>query len=698
MVAILKKYLVHVLAYIILMLVSFVYFSPTSFGDKVLQQSDNVMARGMQAEMRVYQNPETGDYPLWTNSMFSGMPGYQILYHTDNPLKAPFTGFLWGNPMWPPHTAILLLMAGFYFLFITLKVDWRIALIGAVAFGFGANFMDNVVAGHSTKIIALAYMAPIFASVILTCRGKYLLGGALTAFFLGLQLLANHLQITYYTLILVGILGLLFLIRSWQRKEMTRAWIAAGVTVVAIMVGTATNIGRLWTTYEYSQESIRGKSELTVKSENSYGTRAGEGGLSKSYVFGWSFGILETYTLLIPDFMGGTSNENFVSDRTSNTYQALGTLQSQEEINQMLPALSHYWGDQPGVGSPVYFGAVIFFFFFLGIFLVKGTLRNWLLVGAILTLLMSWGDNFAIFNNLLYDYFPMYNKFRAVTMVLGPCFAMVLLLAILGLQAFVSKDIALAEKKKALQMAGYISGGLVVLGLLLSFLLNYNTGAFPTAIAEALQADRAALLRADAMRSLLFIALTFGIGWLYLRKTIPSLVAILGIGALVAIDMFGVALRTLNQDSFVEDRASAAITAPAEVDNQINSDPDPHYRVADFRRNPFANALTSYHHKSVGGYHAAKLMRYQEIIEGYLGNPVTGQQLYNMLNTKYFIGQQGQPQRNGEALGNAWFVEEIQTVPDGDAEFQGTGRPGSGARCAGPGKICRRSAEFQYPA
>ncbi|MBR9922091.1 MAG: hypothetical protein GYB31_14725 [Bacteroidetes bacterium] len=671
MTANLKKYLVHILAYVVLLLVSFIYFSPVVFEGKVLQQSDNIMALGMQEEMREYKDPETGHFPLWTNSMFSGMPTYQILYATDNPLKPVFRGFLLGNHMLPPHTGFLLLMFGLYFLLVVLKIDWRIALFMAVAFGFGANFMDQIAAGHSTKIVSMAYMGPILASVILCFRGKYLTGGVLTAFFLSMQLLANHLQITYYTLIMIGILGAVYLVRQIQAKDLKKFLIPTAVVALAAAMAFGTNTGRLWTTYEYSKESIRGESDLTEKPDDSYGTKAGESGLSKSYVFNWSYGKLETFTFLIPNFMGGSSNEVFVSDRDSETFKALTRMNNPEEANQYVRATSHYWGNQPSAGSTTYYGAIIMLLFFIGAFLVKNPLKIWLLIGSGLFIMMAWGSNFAGFNNFLYDYLPMYNSFRAVTMVLGPAFFLVCIMAALGLQNLISGETASAEKLKALKYGGAITGGLMLVGFLLASMTSYNTASLPSDLAMALQKDRAALLRADALRSLLFAGAAFGLLWFYVKGNFKGLIAVLGIGILIALDMFGVARRTLNSDDFVTAGQSESITQPTEADKQIMADPDIYYRVADFRRGPFADAITSYHHKSIGGYHAAKLMRYQEAIEKYLGNPSAGQQVYDMLNTKYFIAPGDQAQQNPGAMGNAWFVPTFEVVEDEDAEYQG---------------------------
>lgn len=663
-----QKLLPHLGAYLLLLLAAFLYFSPSAFQGKELPQSDNVQALGMQAEARKFE-AKTGQFPLWTNSMFSGMPMYQIKYDTKSLIRPISRGFLLGNTIMPPHTAILLLLAGMYLLLVVLGVDWRIALLGSVGFGFMSNFMDLVLAGHSTKLIALAYMAPTLAGILLAFRKQYLLGGGLTALFLGLQLYANHVQITYYFLLMVALLGLVYLIDAVRQGQLLHFGKAVGVLTLAALLAFGTSTGRLWGTYEYSQETIRGKSELTQKAQGASGSTAAEGGLSKEYAFGWSQGILETYTLLIPNLMGGSSNENFVADRNSATFRVLSSMPDPDQAQQLIPRASHYWGTQPFVGAPVYFGAVVLFLFFLGAFLVKGSLRNWLIAGTVLTIMLSWGRNFSALNYFLFDYFPLYNKFRAVTMVLGITALLVSILGALGLQAFFDAATSEASRKKALYWAGGITGGLTLLALLLAGSFDYGTEQLPGNLASALSADRKALLQADALRSLGFIAAAFGVLWANLRFGFKAWVAVLALLLLVVIDMWGVGRRIVNSDSFVRPGEKTQMAAPTPADQQIMQDDDLHYRVADFRRDPFSNAITSYNHRSVGGYHAAKLMRYQELIETYLRNPANSTHLYGMLNAKYFIGQNDQVQLNAQALGNAWFVPNYRVVSNADEEL-----------------------------
>jgi hypothetical protein len=677
----LRNLLPHLIGYAILLAVTFLFFSPIVFEGKVIQQSDNIQSRGMQEEQRDFE-AKTGHYTLWTNAMFSGMPGYQIMYDSKTAFKIPFRAALLGNNMAPPHTGILLMMAGMYFLLVVLRIDWRIALIGAVGFGLSTHFMDQALAGHSTKIVALAYMGPIFAGAIMAFRGKPVTGAGIMGLAMGLQLFANHVQITYYSLLMLGILGLVYLVDFIQKKKILEFGKVAALLVVAAGLAFASNTGRLWTTYEYSQESIRGKSELTQK-ESSSGSKAGEGGLSKEYAFQWSYGVMETFTLLAPSYMGFSSSENFVTDRGSATLAALQRLGDQEQANSLVNAASHYWGDQPFTGAPMYLGAVLVLLFFLGAYLVKSPLRIWLLIATALTIMMGWGKHFPAFNYFLFDNLPMYNKFRAVTMVYGVTSAVVVVLGMLGLQAFFDPTVKKEEKTKGLYFAGGVTIGLLALAWILSWGLDYGTAdaGLPEPVAQALIQDRSALLTADLFRTLLFVAIGFGLLFARLRANWQSMLVVGGLGLLVLADMWSTGKRVIKPEAFVDRIQTQQFTAPQPADEQILQDKSLHYRVADFRRSPFNDALTSYHHKSAGGYHAAKLMRYQELIEAYLGDPARYMHVYGMLNAKYLIVPNGQVQPNPEALGNAWFVKSYEILPGGDAEMAAlaTLRPGEQA-------------------
>lgn len=694
----LKKFLPHIIAFVVLLVFSFLRFAPVVFQGKTLQQSDNIQARGMAAEMKKIKE-ETGTYPLWTNGPFAGMPGYQIQFPYKNAIPVVSKAFRLGNNMAPPHTGILLMCAGMYLLLVVMGVDWRLSIVGALGFGLAANHMGLAEAGHSTKIIASAYMAPVLAGLVLTFRGKYWLGAGFTALFTALQIHANHVQMTYYFFITLLIFGIVYLVDAVRKGTLPNFLKAAAFSAVAVGLAVATNAGRLLTTQEYAEETIRGTSELTQKS-NQYGSKAGEDGLSKEYAFGWSYGVLETYNLLIPRFVGGGA-ESFVNDRESATFKAATSMNPAElkewadangrggqdqnaQLQALAQKLTHYWGPQPFTGGGVYMGAVIFLLFFMGMFLVKSPIRWYVAASVVLTIMLAWGKHFPQFNFFMFDNFPMFNKFRAVTMVLGVTNMLVVLLAILGLQRFFDKNVSLAEKKKALMFGGAITAGLVLIGLLLSFGMDYEKISWsvdeadnlvkrgeglPASVAAAIAEDRAGLLQADALRSLLFIALAFGLLWVWMKNKFAGIWAVVGIGLLVLIDMWTIGNRFIGSEDYVSKSQLESISKPSPANVQINADDDLHFRVADFQRGlPFANALTSYHHKSMGGYHAAKMMRYQEMIDKYLSNP-GNDKIYGMFNCKYFIGQDGRVFPNLEALGNAWFVKSILDAPSGDAEI-----------------------------
>jgi hypothetical protein len=668
----LKKFLPHIIAYIILMVLTFIRFAPIVFENKTLLQSDNLQAGGMQAESRKIQD-KTGEYPLWTNSAFAGMPVYQILYPTSNLMKYVNKTFLLGNDMAPPHTGILLMMAGMYLLLIVLGVDWRIGIVGAIGFGFAANHFALAEAGHSTKIVTMAYMAPTLAGILLTFRGKYWLGGGLTALFTALQLYANHVQITYYFFLSLLIFGVVFLIDAVQKGTLKNFLLATGISAAAVLLAAGTNAGRLLTTQEYAEETIRGKSELVQKTGSSGSNATEGGGLSKEYAFAdWSYGVLETYNILIPNFMGGSSSKGFANDPSSRTLSALRQLNNNDQATQLAQQATHYWGAQRFTSGPFYMGAAFFFLFFLGAFLVKHPLK-WYIIAAIpITFMIAWGDHFKVFNYFMFDYFPMYNKFRDVKMVLGLANMLVVLLGALGLQAYFDKNTDKQVRNRALYFAGGITAGLVLLGYLLSFTLDITKAGenFPPTVAAAVAEDRAGLLRDDALRSLLFVLLSFALLWFWAKKPFHAMWAVLAVGLVAVADIWFIGVRNLSKDDYVDRSYKQQITAPTAADEQIMKDTDPHYRVADFRRGlPFSNALTGYHHQSMGGYHAAKLMRYQEMVEQYLSQPNDNRHIYSLFNTKYFIMQNDAVVPNPDALGNAWFVKEYEIVPDADAEI-----------------------------
>lgn len=686
-----KRLLPHLAALVVFFLATALYFAPMVFEGQVLNQYDINQAKGMQGEMLKVQE-ETGTLPLWTNSMFGGMPSYQILFHSNNPLKPIFKGLLLGNTMSASWPIIFLLMTTFYLLLVVLKIDWRIALIGGLCFGLATNHIILIEAGHLTKLTASAYMAPILAGMLLAFRKQYLLGGGLVALAVGLQIYANHVQITYYFFLLLLIFGLTYLIDAIRKQELPHFFKTVGILLIAVLIGVGTNASRLWTTYEYSQESIRGESELKDKGTSSGSSSEEGGGLSKNYGFYWSYGVGETFNLMIPAYRGGGSYQLLLNDEDSATRRFWGRSQ---EIRQLDPGTQNaiarsltakYWGDQPGTSGPVYMGALLIFLFLVGAFLVRSPLKIWILTGVVLTIMLAWGKNFAAFNYFVFDHLPMYNKFRAMTMILGITNFMIAILAFMGLQAFFNKEVALERKKKALLYGGGTALGLMALAALGAMGADYGTGGLselglPDSIARplatALEEDRSSLLWGDWLRSLVLMGLGGLILWFSLRGTLKPVLAVVGMGALLLFDTVSVDLRQLNSENYQSPREQKQLTQPQAVDEEINKDPDLHFRVLDMRgSDPFQNSITSYHHNSIGGYHAAKMMRFQEVLERYLrlGYSQEAAHVYDMFNVKYVITQNGQKQLNPRALGNAWFVPKYQVMPDGDTEIAELGK------------------------
>ncbi len=658
-----------------MILVSFLLFRPYVLENKVLSQGDNQRAKAMQTEIQKYRAID-GEAPLWTNAMFSGMPAYMI-WHTARGNMQQFVGraFLWFQGITKPHYVILLAMAMCYLALLIFGADWRIALLGGISYGISTYFVDLAEAGHSTKMLAMAYLPGVWAGAFLLIRQKWLLGTGLMGLLVGLQIQANHLQITYYTFLLLGV-GLIFYGVQAARSGQLKAFATAlGLMAAATGLGVASNLATLWPTWEYSKETIRGTSELKAKASSG-------GGLDKDYAFGWSYGIGESSTLLVPNAYGGGASQTFEGTETYKrifpnmvqnfTRQGMSRQAATKSAEQQVSAL-FYHGEQAFVGVAIYFGAALIFLFILGILLVSGPLRWWLITAAAFALTISWGKHFFL-NDLLFDYFPLFNKFRAVSMALGLSHFALVILAMLGLQQFL-QSADRQKTMKALYTALGITGGMTLLILLAGSMMNMtgaNDEAVGAELARILQEDRAAVLQSDALRSLGIILMTFGVLWAFLKNNIKLTPTLLLVGVLVIGDVWMVDSRILFPAKYESEKAIEADSQPSQADRSILDDPDPHFRVLDMTANPFVNAKTSLFHKSVGGYHAAKLMRYQELIEAYLSNPGQHLDILRMLNTKYII----QPQENrtvpvplDRPFGNAWFVNSLSTVADADQEL-----------------------------
>ncbi|HLP95947.1 MAG TPA: hypothetical protein VK168_18020 [Saprospiraceae bacterium] len=664
-----KKFVPHLIAAAVLLAVSAVFFAPNFFGGKVLPQPDNDKARGIQTEIQEYLKKD-GKAPLWTNSTFGGMPGYQIYSPIEGNLVKPLAKasffFTDVTSIWAQVFAAMMFM---YLLVITLGADWRVALIGATAYGISTYNVDILEAGHSTKMAALAFAPGMLAAAFMLFKGRWLAGTGLLALLTSMQVYVNHVQITYYTLLIAGILVLVELAHAIKNG----AFVPWGKAVIgfglAVAIGFASNLSKLWPSYEYSQETIRGKSELKASADKG-------DGLSKEYLFGWSYGVCESMTLLIPHFAGGGGGESYEDSKLVKALvRQLPPNTSKAQMAAQAASL-FYNGDQPFVGTAIYFGAIVCFLFFLGAYLVEGPIKWWLALSGLFMLSLAWGKHFFL-NDILYDYLPMFSKFRAVSMALGPSLLCVAALSAMGVQRLTDPSI-----DKAVKMRGvWVGVGVTVLLSIIGMLCANSSGPNDTALGDnqqllkLLQEDRASMLRADMIRSLAFILAAAGIIYLYLGGKIKAALMVGLVAGLSLADIWLVCTRSINSSKYETKQAATAPPKPEAFDNQIKADPDPHYRVLDLSRGSItANGTTSYFHKSLSGYHAAKLQRFQEVMDRYLTKGL-GQNLHliGMMNGKYLITDKGQVFPNPEACGNAWFVSHFSVVANGDEELEALG-------------------------
>ncbi len=666
------------LAFAAFIVILFAYFQPVLDG-KVVAQQDIIRARATSQE--IYKHREKhGEEPLWTNSQFSGMPTFQMSTKYPANLIKDVKNTL-TKPYFPASLGLIFtLFLGFFILLMVMRTGPWISLIGAFAFAFSTYFIISFEAGHTGKLRVIGFIAPCIASIVIALRGKWLLGGALTAFTVAAALGSNHLQIAYYLALLIVIL--MITEGAWAVKagKLKPYMMSAGVLLIAGILAVGPNLSSIWSTYVYSQETIRGGSSPLEKDETKRSS-----GLNKDYAMRWSYGKAETFNLLIPNFHGGASQQELsTSSHTAEVFRKKGA--PERRIEQIMKSMPTYWGDQPFTSGPTYLGAVICFLFFAGLFLVRQPVRWWTLAIAVFAILLAWGKHFPVLNNFMFDHFPFYNKFRAPSMILTlVCFAAPLL-GMLGLHEVIRQQHYPKQVLKKVQYALYITGGLCLLfavagDAFFSFQgpsdQRYASQGFPM---DALREDRAAMLKSSAFRSLVFILLAFLLIWGFLKKKLSKTLLLAGVGLLVLIDLWVVDKRYLNESHFTENNEFATYYETTQADRTIlnykKESGDPHFRVLNLAvQNPFTDALTSYHHRSVGGYHAAKLIRYQDLIERQLSQK--NRNVLNMLNTKWFIvpakkkkGQQERAQWNNQALGNAWFVQGLKWVPDAEAAMK----------------------------
>ena len=672
-----NKYLPHLIAIIVFTALTLVYFSPT-LDNKKLQTHDTTVFTGSVKEIQDHRE-EYDDEPLWTNSMFGGMPAYLISVYYPGNLFRPIHNILRtpGIPIAP----ILLLMIGFYIILLAFRVNPWLALLGAIAYGFSSYFFIILAAGHNTKAMALAYMAPIVGSIVYAYKRDRIIGSVLTALFLTLQLVANHLQITYYTFMIVLIFGITELVYSIRNKKLPdlikTTLMLAGAAIIALSI----NFANLYVTFEYGKYSMRGQSELSSDPEDK------TTGLDRSYATRWSYGIDETLTLLIPNMKGGATQP---FDRDSETVKTL----RQNNAAQYIPNIFQYWGTQPNTFGPVYVGAIIFLLFIMGIVLIKGPVKWWLLVATVLSVMLAWGKNFMFLTNLFFDFFPGYNKFRAVTMILVIAEFCMPLLGILALDKILKQDIKKPELIKALKIGLGITGGILLLFLLFPGLagsfVSPNEAQFPDWLKASVIADRKEMLRLDALRSLVFIIAASVIIYLAYSRKLKNNYAIVLLAIIIVIDMWPVNKRYLNNDNFVRQAEAKRVFTPTDADNYILRDSSV-YRVLNLTVSPFNDGTTSYLHHSIGGYHGAKIRRYQDLIEHCIspeisrftnalsnissieqvGDVFNDLNALNMLNTKYIIiNPDNPPLVNNSALGNAWLVNSCRLAENPDEELE----------------------------
>jgi len=657
---------------------SYVYFFPLLEG-KVLQMPDIEHNIGMAKELNDYR-AQYDEEALWTNSMFGGMPGYMIsVYYPGNLSK-----YIAGNirDIFTTASFLILYLIGFFILLSSLKFNRWLCVAGSVAFALSSYFLIIIGAGHLTKANAIAWLPPLIAGILLAFRGKPLGGSILFALAFSLELLAGHLQITYYGFIIIALFGLVQLIFAIKEKTLPDFFKAILYLLVGAIIAVGMNFSRLYTTWEYSKETIRGPSELTTNEPNK------TTGLDKDYVVQWSYGIDETLTLLIPNFKGGASQVNPGVD--SESFKVLRD-RGVQNPRQTIQAVTMYHGDQPGTAGPVYVGAIIVFLFILGLYVVKGPYKWWLLSATVISIILSWGGNIMGLTSFLLDYLPLYNKFRTPSMILVIAEFAMPLLGIIALNDILKGNVEKKVLLKGLKWSLIITGGISLIFALLPGLAGDFTNAtdamrFPDWLMDSVIADRKAMLRSDAFRSFIFIALSAGSLYLWHINKLKTNAFIGLLGLLILLDLWTVDKRYLNNDNFVPKRQAENPFPITPADQAILNDKDLSYRVLPLQ-NPFQDARTSFYHKNVGGYHAAKLRRYQELIDHHIQPEIQtmikrfqdGKTLdsvfhplpvINMLNTSYVILDLNQnPVRNPHPLGNAWFVSQFKLVENADEEI-----------------------------
>jgi len=662
----LKSILPHIVVIAVFFSLTLAYFLP-AFEGKMLPQHDYIQSKGMAQELNQYHD-KTGKDALWTNAMFSGMPSYQIrMGESPNVFIGLQRFFRFGMPY---ETAAILFwyLLGFYIFFISLGFKPWLSALGALAFAFASYNIIIIFAGHITKAYAMAYVPPVLAGFLLAYKGKYLKGALLAMLALGVQVSCGHFQITYYMAIMILIFVICRLVYDYKKKQLRSFFIASAFVTGAVALATIPNLSLLWVTSEYGKYSTRGPSELADTKGNQ------TTGLDKDYILNdYSYGVGETFTLLIPNFRGGASGGALTEE--SNTYKLLRD-NNYEGASDVIKSLPLYWGAQRYTAGPVYFGAIVCFLFVLGLFVVRGPVKWWLSSVFALSIMLAWGQNFMPLSNLFLNIVPAYDKFRTVSMILVMANYAAIILGIFALKELFKPEVDKKIMKKKLLYSFYITGGITLLfavagGLAGDFSSSLDSQYFPAKMIDAIRLDRESLLKSDALRSFAFILIAAAAIWLAISNKLKLVYLWSILAVLFVVDGWTISRRYLNEDNFVSKRKFEQQIAPTAADLQIMKDTSD-YRVLNLTVDPFNDATTSFYHKSIGGYHGAKLKRYQELIERQLSKNNT--QMLDMLNTKYIItptkSREVIVQQNPNALGNAWFVSSIKTVETADEELK----------------------------
>jgi len=666
----LTKIFPSVVAILLFSLASIIYFHPILKGHK-LNQSDITQFRGMVKDINDFRL-EKNTEPYWTGASFSGMPAYPVSAYYPNDFVRSLDRLLRFLPRPADYTFLYFL--SFFVLMMALKVNWRLAILGSLAFGFSTYLIIIFGAGHNAKAHAIAYMPLVLAGFLWIFQRKFILGFIVTGLAMALEIYTNHIQMTYYLGFCLLILGIVEFVNAVKEKAIPLFVKKVAIIIAAVTLGVGANAPRLMALKEYADHSTRGKSELTINLDGS--NKEITKGLDKTYITQYSYAKLETFNLFIPRFMGGGTVEKLGED--SNFYQFIEEKAGKKVATEYSEQVLTYWGDQPIVEAPAYIGAVIFFLFFLGIFLVKGRLRQWLVAATVFSIVLSWGRNFEVVTNFFIDYVPLYNKFRAVSSIQVIAELCVPTLGVLGLKAFFSSEISKEEKYQGLKRAVFTFGALIIIGFAFAHMFGtfeglrdvQQYGEIPGFL-DAVIADRKAMLFSDTIRSLVLVLISGTALWLFLKGKVKPVIVIVTLTLLILFDLISVNKKYVNADDFKTARKIKKPFIKSGADKFILQDKS-HYRVANFAVDLMNDGSTSYYHNSIGGYHAAKLGRYQELFDFQIAK--NNIQVFNMLNTKYFIipDAEGKPkaQQNTEANGNVWFVDNLIPVQNANSEIK----------------------------